>query len=97
MPIYIGLNKFTEQGRRDIKTTADRMAQVAAMAEQAGLKILGQYVTMGEYDVVTIAEAADDATIARATAQLLARGNLVTTTVRAFTPDEFRAITSGLP
>jgi uncharacterized protein with GYD domain len=97
MPIYVGLYKFTEQGRRDIKTTSDRVELVKGMVEKMGVKVLGQYITMGEYDLVTIAEAPDDEAIARVAALVLARGNVTTTTMRAFTPEEFRKVTSSLP
>ena len=51
---------------------------------------------MGEYDAITIVEAPDDATVAKAAAQILARGHSVSVTMRAFTPDEFRQITHDL-
>lgn len=93
MPVYIGLYKFTEEGRHQVKTFADRMDAARVNAEKLGITVLGQYVTMGEYDAVTIVEAPDDATVAKAAAQILARGHTVSATMRAFTPDEFRAIT----
>lgn len=96
MPIYIGLYKLTEEGRRQVKTFPDRMDAARAAAEKLGMKILGQYVTMGEYDAVTIVEAPDEATVVKAAVQILSRGTTTSMTMRAFTPEEFRAITSDL-
>lgn len=96
MPVYIGLYRFTEEGRRQVKTFADRMDAARANAAQLGITVLGQYVTMGEYDAITLVEAPDDATVAKAAAQILARGQTVSVTMRACTPDEFRQITHDL-
>ena len=96
MPTYVSLYKLTEQGRQNIKTLADRMDQAKSEADQRGFKILGQYVTMGEYDLVTVVEAPDDIAAARAAAGILARGNVTSATMRAFTPEEFRQATEGM-
>ena len=96
MPVYVGLYKFTEEGRRSVKTFADRLDAARAAAQNLGMKVLGQYVTMGEYDAITIVEAPDDETVARAAAQILARGQTQSVTMRAFTADEFRKITQDL-
>lgn len=97
MPIYIGLHKFTEQGRKDLKGFADRMEAAQKSAQQHGVRVLGQYVTMGEYDAVTIVEAPDDETVAKGALRILAGGHTVSSTVRAFTPDEFRKLARDLP
>jgi uncharacterized protein with GYD domain len=96
MPVYVGLYKFTEEGRRSVKTFADRLDAAKSAAQGLGIKVLGQYVTMGEYDAVTIVEAPDDETVARAAAQILARGQTQSVTMRAFTPEEFRKITQEI-
>lgn len=96
MPVYIGLYKFTEEGRQQIKTFTDRMEAAKKSAETLGITVLGQYVTMGEYDAVTIVEAPNDETVAKVAAQILARGHTISVTMRAFTPDEFRLITQDL-
>jgi uncharacterized protein with GYD domain len=96
MPVYIGLYKLTEEGRRQIKSFPSRMEASREAAERLGIKVLGQYVTMGEYDGVTIVDAPDDATVVRAAAQILAAGRTVSVTMRAFTPAEFRQITQDV-
>jgi uncharacterized protein with GYD domain len=44
-----------------------------------------------------VAEAPDDATIARMTLGLASKGSVRTETVRAFTEDEYRKIIASIP
>jgi len=93
MPTYVVLYTLTEQARKEINNIADRMDQAKARAETTGVKVIGNYVTLGAYDLVTIVEAPDDETIARGSAAILERGNVASTTMRAFTADEWRRAT----
>jgi uncharacterized protein with GYD domain len=97
MPIYVVLSNFTEQGRTDIKNTSERLDRLAPVADKLGVKVLANAITMGHYDVVTVMEAADDATIARVIGTVLSRGFVTTQTLRGFTSDEFRQVTAQLP
>ncbi len=95
MPVYVVLYHLTEQGRKTIRNLADRMDEASARAQSQGIKVLGSYVTMGPYDVVTIVEAPSDEAIARGAAAILERGNVTSMTMRAFTAAEWRQITQG--
>lgn len=94
--MYVVLSKFTEQGRTDIKNTSDRLDRLAPVADKLGVKVVANAITMGEYDVVTIMEAADDAQIARVIGTVLSRGFVTTQTMRGFSIEEFRQITADL-
>ena len=96
MPIYVVLSKFTEQGRRDIQHTSDRLDRLAPVAEKLGVKVLANAITMGQYDVVTVMDAADDTTIAKVIGTVLSRGYVTTQTMRGFTIEEFRKVTADL-
>lgn len=48
--------------------------------------------TLGPYDLVGVVEAPDDETVTAALLKLTTGGNVRTTTLRAFTGDEFRAL-----
>ena len=96
MPIYVVLSKFTEQGRRDIQHTSDRLDRLAPVAEKLGVKVLANAITMGQYDVVTVMDAADDTTIAKVIGTVLSRGYVTTQTMRGFSIDEFRKITADI-
>lgn len=95
MPTYVVLYNLTEQGRKDIESLADKMDQARARVETTGVKVVGSYVTMGLYDLVSIVEAPNDETVARGAAAILERGNVSSITLRAFTADEWRRATKG--
>jgi uncharacterized protein with GYD domain len=64
--------------------------------DTAGIRQKAFYMVMGRYDMVTIAEAPDDATLARALLSLASQGNLQTETLRAFREDEYKKIISAI-
>ncbi len=96
MPAYITLYKWTDQGTRTIKDAGARFEASTKLTQSIGAKILGLYVTMGEYDVVTIMEAPNDETATAAALSIASRGNVKTTTMRAFTESEFDQIVKKL-
>ena len=57
MPTYVCLIQFKDQGIRNIKDTVKRGDAAIAEAEKMGMKIVGEYWTMGAYDAVVVVEA----------------------------------------
>ena len=55
------------------------------------------YLTVGGYDLVTIAEAPDDETATKATLAIASQGSISSETLRAFDESEYRDIIAGLP
>lgn len=96
MPTYVVLSNFTEKGRSEIETTSDRLDRLAPVANKYGVKVLANAITMGQYDVVTVMEAPDDATIAKVIGTVLSRGYVTTQTLRGFSIEEFRQVTADL-
>lgn len=97
MPTYVILMNLTEQGVKNIKDAPARIGEAAKALEAAGGKLLAFYTVMGPYDYVAIAEGPKDEV---ALAQLLAlgmAGNVRTTTLKAFTTEEFAEILKMLP
>ena len=92
VPIYVTLFRWTDQGRKDVGTLPDRAAAVAKRIEQVGGKVIGNYVTMGQYDQIAITEAPDDETVAKMALIIAGRGNAVSETLRGFTMDEVRKL-----
>ena len=92
MPVYVQLLKWTESGRKNVETLPDRVATVQKRVEDMGVKIIGHYMTMGQYDQVIVCEAPDDETVAKITVMIAGRGNVVSETCRAFTMDEMRKL-----
>ena len=96
MPIYINLINLTDQGVRHIKDAPDRLRETTALFDKHGAKLAGFYLTMGSYDYVAIMEAPDDATAARLMLAMAGQGNVRTTTLKAFSQEEFEKIVSSL-
>jgi uncharacterized protein with GYD domain len=65
--------------------------------EAVGGKVIGFYSTMGEYDFVGIAEIEDEEAAMAFTLALGAQGNIRSTTMRAYTVDDFTRIVGKIP
>lgn len=92
MPRYIALLNFTEQGARNMKDSTNRAHNFSALAEKSGVRIAGQYWTLGAHDGVLILDADNERKILHLLAGLAALGNVRTSTMQAFTDTEFDAI-----
>jgi uncharacterized protein with GYD domain len=96
MPTYISLIRYTEQGVKTFNELSQRLEETKTAGESVGAKLVGYYLTMGQYDAVAISEAPDDASIAKLALAASARGNVRTETMRAFTEQEAREIAAEL-
>ena len=97
MPIYIALYKLTDQGIKNIKEAPGRIEEGIKGAEAMGGKVLGFYTVMGEYDYVGIGEFPNDEAVISLALALGATGNVRTTTLKAFSKDEFAEIVKKIP
>jgi uncharacterized protein with GYD domain len=96
MATYITLVNFTDQGIRAIKEAPSRLDAAKELSKSLGGEFKAFYLTMGAYDVVTISEAPDDETAAKAALTVGSAGNVRTVTLRAFTEEDFRSIVGGI-
>jgi uncharacterized protein with GYD domain len=92
MPTYVTLYKWTEQGVKDVKNVPARVAKAKKLTESMGGKFLGIYVTMGDYDLVSVTEGPSDEVASAVALSIASKGNVKTTTMRAFTESEFSEI-----
>ena len=97
MPNYIILSNWTQQGIQEIKESPERLERVKAIFRDAGAELKEFHMTMGRHDVVVIAEAPDDETMARIALMIERTGAARTETLRAFTEDQYRQIISSVP
>ena len=73
MPIYITQGRYTREAIKGmIVQPEDRAEAISRLMSKAGGRLIGYYVTFGEYDFLSIAEAASETQMAAA---LLAAGS----------------------
>ncbi|GER87030.1 hypothetical protein KDW_11920 [Dictyobacter vulcani] len=96
MPTYISLVNLSEQGVKEAKNAPERLQNFEAALTEAGGKLLGFYLVMGQYDYIVVTQAPDDQTAAHIILKTLAHGSLHIQTMRAFPREEFEAIAQGL-
>lgn len=73
---------------KTIKDLPKRVQRARETMEKAGGKLLDWYLTMGPYDAVVVVEGPDDDAMAAVGLGAGSRGNIRTTTLKAFTEAE---------
>ena len=96
MGTYIELLSWTDQGVRNVKDSPARLDAARAMGKKMGVNIREFYLTAGACDMVVIADAPDDDTMAKFNLTLAMGGNIRTTTLKAFTEEAYRKIIGSL-
>jgi uncharacterized protein with GYD domain len=91
------LIKLTEQGIKTIKEAPGRIDAATKAFEKMGGKNFAVYAVMGEYDYVAFGEAPSDEVATTFALGLGSLGNVRTTSLRAYTKDEFVAMVKKLP
>ena len=97
MPTYVVLIDWTQEGVRGFRESVDRYEAASAQLEGIGVRFTDVYWTLGNHDLVVVAEAADDETLAAGLLAVASVGNIRTTTLRAFSRDEMRSVISRAP
>jgi uncharacterized protein with GYD domain len=92
MATYVLLVSFTDQGIRNIKETTKRAEAFRELAKKHGATVKDLYWTLGQYDVVTILDAPDAATVTALGLSVGALGNVRTQTLPAFSAAEMGTI-----
>ncbi|MCE4625796.1 MAG: GYD domain-containing protein [Desulfurococcales archaeon] len=92
MPLFVVLSKLTDKGAETLFKKPDRVKEVNKELEDMGVKVLEQYVMLGDWDFLNIVEAVDEKTLLAALTNLNMRGTIRTTTYRIVPVDEFISI-----
>jgi uncharacterized protein with GYD domain len=95
MASYIALLKFTDQGIRSVKDSPKRFAAATKFAKSFGVTIKQGFWTMGQYDLVIVADGTEEA-IASWMFKVGSLGNVTSNTLRAFTADEMKKIVAKI-
>ena len=96
MPSYVMLANWTDQGARQVKDSPRRLDAAKRALIEMGGEFKSLYMTMGDYDLIVIYEAPDDAVAARFTLLLGQMGAVRTTTLKAFPEAAYREIMHSL-
>jgi uncharacterized protein with GYD domain len=96
MTTYVMLASWTDQGMRSVKDSAKRLDTAKKALKAMDGEFKSFFMTMGDYDMVAIYEAPDDAVAARFNLQLGMLGNIRTRTLKAFPEAAYREIISSL-
>ncbi|MBZ9742923.1 MULTISPECIES: GYD domain-containing protein [unclassified Mesorhizobium] len=96
MTSYIVLMNWTEQGAKNVRESPKRLDAARKQLGEMGGSFKAFYLTMGEYDMVAVGEAPDDAVLARFSLMLAASGNIRTRTMKAFPEFAYREIITSL-
>ncbi len=91
MPTYVLLSNLTAQGVQTLKSNPERLREVNRDVEELGAKVVHQWATLGPFDFVNVVEAPDNATIARVSVALGARGSAKLQTLFALEIEELLA------
>jgi uncharacterized protein with GYD domain len=96
MPTYVSLVNWTDQGAKNVKDTVARLDRGVEVAGKYGVKPLQTYWTVGPYDMVFVAEAADDESPSAYLLEVGSAGNIRTLTLRAYDRGEMPGIVGRL-
>ncbi|MDJ0610693.1 MAG: GYD domain-containing protein [Kiloniellales bacterium] len=96
MTIYIMLANWTEQGAKNVRDSPRRLDAAKSALEEVGGRFQSFFMTMGDYDMIAVYEAPDDAVAARFTLQLAQQGFVKTRTLKAFPEAAYREIVASL-
>lgn len=89
MPTYLVLMKLTDHGVQNIQNAPARIQETIKALEAVGGRVISFYAVMGEYDFVSIVEGPSDEIVMTFSLGVSAAGNVKTTSLKAFTKEQF--------
>jgi uncharacterized protein with GYD domain len=94
--VYVTLYRYTDQGARAIGNAVELAQRWQQEAERRGVKVLALYWLQGQYDALTILEAADEDAVMALMLAIGAEGSLRTETVRGYSLDDLTRLLGKL-
>ena len=92
MPTYVSLVNWTEQGVKNFRDTLRRAEDYRGLVDKSGGQVRQLLWTLGEYDLVVVADFPDDETATAVVLQTAAGGNVRTKTMKAFDAEQMNAV-----
>ncbi len=96
MTTYILLLNWTDQGAKNLRDSPVRLDAAKKSLQAMGGSFKHFFLTMGEYDMVAICEAPDDAVFAHFVLALSMAGSVRTRTLKAFGELAYRELIATL-
>ena len=96
MTTYVMLANWTDQGILKVKDSPRRLDAAKKLLKEMDGEFKLFLLTMGDFDIVAIYEAPDDAVAARFNLQMGMLGNIRTRTLKAFPEAAYREIITSL-
>jgi uncharacterized protein with GYD domain len=96
VPTYIALCNWTDRGAQQVKDSPSRVDMAKKALTEMGGEFRQLFMTLGDYDLVFIYEAPDDAVAARFMLLLGQLGTVRTRTLKAFPEAAYREIIHSL-
>ncbi|HSI42481.1 MAG TPA: GYD domain-containing protein [Xanthobacteraceae bacterium] len=96
MTTYVMLANWTDQGARTMRDSSKRLDNAKKAIKEMGGEIKSFYLTMGEFDMIIVYDAPDDAVAARFTMQTGMMGNIRSRTMKAFPEAAYRELIASL-
>jgi len=92
MTTYVSLINWTEQGIKNFRDTTQRADEFSKLVQSSGGRVRELLWTVGEYDIVCVADFPDDESGVAALLRVGSTGNIRSKTLRAFDSDEMAGI-----
>ena len=89
MAVCILLTSLNDEGKRKLRENPEKMKEANRVLEASGVKILGQYILIGQYDFLEIFEGESKEAICQVGLDLANRGASQTVALMGITLDEF--------
>jgi len=97
MPTYVTLYNFRTRGIENVEELPDHLDGAVELVDSLGGEIRETYLTMGEYDLVTVSEFPNDEAAARAMLRIGQSGVVSSETLKAWPEESFAEIVADLP
>jgi len=96
MPTYVMLANWTDQGLKAIADGPKRVDAAKQLLVDMGGQFRSLHMTMGQFDMIGIYDAPDDAVAARFSLMLGQLGSVRTQSLKAFPEEAYRQIVNSL-
>jgi uncharacterized protein with GYD domain len=96
MATYLIFINWTDQGIRTVKDSPKRLDGAKKTLKEMGGELKGFYMLQGSHDAVLIAEVPSDEQVAGFVLKVGMAGNVRTTTMRAYSEQDYRKILGTL-